>query len=75
MNLQRFTILTVSLGLSLAGAHGVSLAQETIPPAITTNADGDCITYGSPGDWTITCGDLGPGSGMMVVTPPVAVDA
>ena len=74
MNLQRSIIVTISLGLSLAGAHGVALAQETIPPAITTNANGDCVTYGSPGDWTITCGDLGPGSGLMVVSPPVAVD-
>jgi hypothetical protein len=74
MNLQRFAILTISLSLSLAGAHRVALAQESVTPGISTNANGDCVTYGSPGDWTITCGDLGPGSGLMVVSPPVAVD-
>ena len=65
MNVQRLIFVAISLGLSLAGAHGAALAQQTIPPAITTNANGDCVTYGSPGDWTITCGDLGPGSGLM----------
>ena len=49
MNVQRLIIVAISLGLSLAGAHGAALAQQTIPPAITTNANGDCVTYGSPG--------------------------
>jgi hypothetical protein len=74
MKMKRFMIVGIGLSVSLAGAHGVVLAQEGITPAITTNANGDCVTYGTPGNWTISCGDLGPGSGLMVVTPPVTVD-
>ena len=72
--MKRFIGVAISLSLGLVGAQSVALAQETVAPAITTNANGDCFTSGSPGDWTIVCGDLGPGSGLMVVTPPVAVD-
>src|SRR5919107_5705347 len=72
--MKRLLAVTVSLSLGLVGAQSVAQAQESVPPAITTTAAGDCFTSGTPGNWTITCGDLGPGSGLMVVTPPVAVD-
>jgi hypothetical protein len=72
--MKRLITVALSLSLSLVGAQSVALAQLAGAPGIVSTANGDCVTSGSPGDWTITCGDLGPGSELMVVSPPVAVD-
>src|SRR5215207_505705 len=69
-SMTRHLIATISLSLSLAGVQSVALAQGTVAPVITTNTTGNCVTYGSPGDWTITCGDLNPGTGMTVIGSP-----
>lgn len=62
-------IIAISLGFAFAGAQGVAaLAQDA--PVVLTNTTGDCATYGSPGNWTIVCGDLNPGSGTRVIGPP-----
>ena len=66
--MKRF-ITIVSLSVSLVAFGGVASAQRTDAPVITTNAHGDCVTSGSPGNWTISCGDFNPGSGMTVVGP------
>jgi hypothetical protein len=46
-------------------------------PIITGNVAGNCVTSPSgnttganAGDWTITCGDISPGSGLTVIGPP-----
>ena len=77
LHLQRRIIAAFMLSLSLAGVHGGALAQQTDAPLIVGNVDGTCVTAppaGNPGanagDWTITCGDLNPGSGMTVIGPP-----
>lgn len=72
--MKRFVGVAISLSLSLVGTQGGALAQEAGAPGITTTTSGDCVTSGTVGDWTIVCGDLGPGSGLMVVSPPVVED-
>ena len=78
MNLQRLFIATATLSVSLVGLPGVGLAQEKDAPIILGNVQGNCVTSPSmnttgatAGDWTITCGDLNPGSGLTVIGPPV----
>jgi hypothetical protein len=77
MNVQRFVVATLSLGLCLAGMHSGALAQVKDAPIITGNVNGNCVTSPSvnttganAGDWTITCGDISPGSGLTVIGPP-----
>jgi hypothetical protein len=77
MNVQRFVVATLSLGLGLAGMHSGALAQVKDAPIITGNVNGNCVTSPSvnttganAGDWTITCGDISPGSGLTVIGPP-----
>jgi hypothetical protein len=80
MNVQRLIIATVSLSVSLA-LPGVGLAQEKDAPIILGNVEGNCVsspsmnpTGANAGDWTITCGDITPGSGLTVIAPPTAVN-
>lgn len=77
LHLQRRIIAALILSMSVAGVHGGALAQQNDAPLIVGNVDGTCVTsppVGNPGanagDWTITCGDLNPGSGMTVIGPP-----
>jgi hypothetical protein len=77
--MKRLLVATVSLSMGLAGMHGVALAQIKDAPVITGNVNGNCVTTPSvnsagvnAGDWTITCGDLNPGAGMTVISPPSA---
>ena len=78
VNAKRLIVAAASLGLSLvAGTHGGALAQMKDTPIITGNVSGTCVTSPSAnttganaGDWTITCGDISPGSGMTVIGPP-----
>ncbi len=74
--MNRLFIVTISLILGLAGAGDVALAQEKGAPVVLTNAHGNCTVSpgaASPaanGGWTITCGDITPGSGTTVIGPP-----
>src|SRR5829696_4032540 len=77
--MKRLFIVTVSLSLSVGGVHSDVLAQQTQAPVIAGNVNGSCVTAppaGNPGanagDWTITCGDINPGSGLTVIGPPTA---
>src|SRR5829696_3830988 len=85
--MKRRLIAAVTLSLSLAGMHSAALAQQTQAPVISGNVNGSCVMAppaGHPGanagDWTITCGDLNPGTGMTVIgspsveTGPIPVD-
>src|SRR5215207_3144549 len=74
--MKRF-ITVVSLGLGLVATSGGVSAQVKDVPFIVGNVDGSCVTapsLGHPGanagDWTITCGDINPGSGTTVIGPP-----
>src|SRR5215211_7411525 len=77
MNVKRLFVATVGLSLGLASVQGGAMAQIKGAPIITGNVDGSCATAPSAnstgvnaGDWTITCGDLNPGAGMTVISPP-----
>jgi hypothetical protein len=76
--MKRLLVAAVSLSMGLAGVHGDALAQMKEAPIITGNVNGNCVTSPSvtttganAGDWTITCGDISPGSGLTVIGPPV----
>jgi hypothetical protein len=71
VSMKRVSIV-VSLSVSLFAGSGVATAQKTGEPFIVGNIDSTCDTSGAgPGDWTITCGDISPGSGMTVIEPSV----
>ena len=72
--MKRVSML-VGLSVSLIAGSGVASAQKTDGPFILGNIDSSCVTSGAGvGDWTITCGDIAPGSGTTLIAPP-AVDA
>lgn len=73
--MNRLIIATGVLAATLVGLQSASLAQNRGDPAIEANATGSCVTSprgGNAGGWLISCGDIGPGSGMLVVRPPEA---
>ena len=68
--MKRVSML-VSLTVGLIASSGVASAQQTEGPFILGNIDSTCSTSGpGPGNWTITCGDIAPGSGTTLITPP-----
>lgn len=68
---QRF-LTAIALGLGLAAAGGIPSVQAQSAPVVLDNATGDCVTTGSPGNWTIMCGDINTADGQsVVVSPPV----
>jgi hypothetical protein len=70
VSMKRVSIL-VSLSVGLIASTGVASAQKTDGPFIVGNIDSTCNTSGAGvGDWTITCGDISPGSGTTVIAPP-----
>jgi hypothetical protein len=67
--MKRISIL-VSLSVGLFAGSGVASAQQTEGPFILGNIDSSCTTSGAGvGDWTITCGDIAPGTGTTLITP------
>ena len=63
------TIATVALGFGLIAGSGVSAYAQTSSPAVSSiNTTGNCVTTGSPGNWTVSCGDINysPGNAVMV---------
>ncbi|MFT4040637.1 MAG: hypothetical protein QM692_20825 [Thermomicrobiales bacterium] len=63
------TLATIALGLGLAVTGAVSASAQTAPPGVASiNTTGNCVTTGSPGNWTISCGDINysPGNAVMV---------
>src|SRR5215217_4500955 len=72
--MKRVGIL-VGLSVGLIAGSGVASAQKTDGPFILGNIDSSCVTSGAGvGDWTITCGDIAPGSGTTLIAPS-AVDS
>jgi hypothetical protein len=68
--MKRVTIL-VSLSVGLIAGSSVASAQKTDGPFIMGNIDSSCSTSGvGAGTWTITCGDIAPGSETTVIAPP-----
>ena len=67
--MNRRLVVTISLGLSLAGVPGGVMAQQTAAPVISGNVSGRCMGAANAGDSTITCGDLNPAPDMTVITP------
>ena len=68
--MKRVSIL-VGLSVGLIAGSGVASAQKTDGPFILGNIDSSCVTSGAGvGDWTITCGDIAPGSGTTLIAPP-----
>src|SRR5215212_5910375 len=68
--MKRVGIL-VGLSVGLIAGSGVASAQQTEGPFILGNIDSTCSTSGAGvGDWTITCGDIAPGSGTTLIAPP-----
>jgi hypothetical protein len=62
-------IATVALGFGLIAGSAVSAQAQTAPPDVASvNTTGNCVTTGSPGNWTISCGDISysPGNAVMV---------
>jgi hypothetical protein len=62
-------IATVALGLGLVAGSTISAqAQQTPPDVASINTTGNCVTTGTPGNWTISCGDINysPGNAVMV---------
>src|SRR5215213_2180198 len=77
MKRRLIAAVSLSLAMGLGGMHSAALAQQTQAPVITGNVNGSCVMappVGNPGanagDWTITCRDLDPGTGMTVIGPP-----
>jgi hypothetical protein len=67
--MKRVSIL-VSLSVGLIVGSGVASAQKTDGPFIMGNIDSSCVTSGAAaGNWTITCGDIAPGSETTVIAP------
>ena len=63
--------ILVSLSVGLLAGSGVASAQKTDGPFIMGNIDSSCVTSGAAaGNWTITCGDIAPGSETTVIAPP-----
>ena len=76
--MNRMYIVTLGLVMGLVGVRDEAAAQELGAPVVLTNADGNCAVSPAPpnaGGWTITCGDIGPGSGTTVIGPPVITSA
>jgi hypothetical protein len=74
VSMKRVSIV-VSLSVGLFAGSGVASAQQTNGPVIMGNIDSTCTTSGAnAGNWTITCGDVAPGPGTTLITPP-SVDA
>lgn len=78
--MRRLIITAISLSLSLAGAAGAALAQETVVEGIITNADGSYATSTSGVNptangegGTIIYGDITTGPGYTVIGPPEVV--
>jgi hypothetical protein len=68
--MKRVSIL-VGLSVGLIAGSGVASAQKTDGPFILGNIDSSCVTSGAGvGDWTISCGDITPGSGTTLIAPP-----
>lgn len=62
-------IATVALGLGLMTGSAISAQAQQAPPDVASiNTTGNCVTTGSPGNWTISCGDINysPGNAVMV---------
>jgi hypothetical protein len=62
-------IATVALGIGLIAGSGVSAFAQTSSPSVSSlNTTGNCVTTGSPGNWTVSCGDINysPGNAVMV---------
>lgn len=62
-------ITTVALGLGLLAGSAVSAQAQQTPPGVNSvNTTGNCVTTGTPGNWTISCGDINysPGNAVMV---------
>jgi hypothetical protein len=69
VSMKRISIL-VSLSVGLFAGSGVASAQKPDGPFILGNIDSTCVTSGvGVGDWTITCGDIAPGSGTTLIAP------
>ena len=67
--MKRVSIL-ISLSVSLVAGSGVASAQKTDGPFIIGNIDSTCHTSGAgAGTWSITCGDIAPGSGTTRIEP------
>jgi hypothetical protein len=63
--------ILVSLSVGLLAGSGVASAQKTDGPFIMGNIDSTCSSSGvGAGTWTITCGDIAPGSETTVIAPP-----
>jgi hypothetical protein len=63
------TIATVALGLGLVAGSAISAQAQQAPPDVASiNTTGNCVTTGTPGNWTISCGDINysPGNAVMV---------
>ena len=62
-------IATVALGFGLITGSAISAQAQQAPPDVASlNTTGDCVTTGTPGNWTISCGDINysPGNAVMV---------
>ncbi len=63
------TIATVVMGFGLIAGSAVSAQAQQAPPGVASlNTTGNCVTTGTPGNWTISCGDINysPGNAVMV---------
>jgi len=68
--MKRVSIL-ISLTVVLFAGSGVASAQKADGPFIMGNIDSTCVSSGADGgNWTITCGDIAPGSGTTKIAPP-----
>src|SRR5690348_8999740 len=62
-------IATVALGFGLIAGSTISAQAQQAPPDVASiNTTGNCVTTGSPGNWTVSCGDINysPGNAVMV---------
>lgn len=62
-------IATVALGFGLIVGSAISAQAQQAPPDVASiNTTGNCVTTGTPGNWTISCGDINysPGNAVMV---------
>ncbi len=63
-------LTTLTLGLGLVAATGAAPASAQNAPVEGINTTGNCVTTGSPGNWTISCGDINYSPGQAITVSP-----
>ena len=62
--------ISIGLGLGLVAAAGIGPAAAQNGRIEGVNTTGNCVTYGTPGNWTVSCGDIHYSPGQAITVAP-----